>query len=245
MGNNRVAPLLAGRLVNMSQVVTKALTRMRAVARPLLKSLGIPNRWARAYLRCLSYERSGTASAVLIFDPAKGSEQDRFFAKVIETGVEKGGIDMKPWFQSRGPTNIPIIHTRKSIKGMVADKAGSMAEVVRQISGMQPGQRAPARLVHKLLPAQHASDPLAQTIRQQQAFVNANGGKRGRKGSITGFRRLSPTPPEDASSEELARWKQSWYWMREGFEGKQVMDKLRPIFAETVRECLAAHIRGD
>lgn len=247
MGNTTVFPLLRGRIVNMRQVISRTITEMNKAARPVLKSLGIPNRWIRAYLRCLSFKRDGPMGVVMEFDPSKGTKQDRFFAWVVEGGVPDGGVDMKPWFKQRGPTNIPIIHTQKSVRSMTVDKAASLSAVVRTLTSLGPGQRAPAKMVQKLRPDQHRFDPLASVIRQQQSFLNASGAKRGRKGSTTGFRRLSPSPPENADGDTLRRWKASWYWKPKGYTGggAKVMDKLQPIFTEVFKACLAKHLKGE
>jgi len=245
MGNTVAFPLLRGRLIDMRKVINRTIVEMNKVFRPVLKSLGIPNRWVRAYLRCLTVRRDGPMGAVVEFDPSKGTTQDRFFAWVTENGVPKEGFDMKPWFKKRGPTNIPIIHTQKSVRQMTPDKAGSLSAVVRTLTSLAPGQRAPGKMVHRLLPDQHKFDPLASVIRQQQSFLNASGVKRGRKGSTTGFRRLSPTPPENADGDTLRRWKASWYWKRGGMEGFKVMEKIRPMFAEVFQRCLSAHLQGN
>lgn len=228
----------------MRKVINKTITEMNKLARPLLRSMHIPNRWVRAYLRCLSFERNGATGAVMKFDPTKGTKQDRFFAWVVESGTPDEGVDMKPWFKQRGPTNIPIIHTQKSVRQMTPDKAASLSAVVRTLTSLGPGQRAPAHMVHKLAD-RHRFDPLAAVIRQQQSFLNAAGVKRGRKGSSVGFRRLSPNPPENATGDTLRRWKASWYWKGGQPGGYQVMEKLQPLFVEVFDRCLRAHLQGD
>lgn len=229
------------RLKNQNEAWTKVMAEMRKAADEFMRGQPIPARWRRAYIRCLDIRPRPGGGVILELNFDKVSKEDAFFANVIENGVPTSGIDMKPWYHR--PVNIPIMKTQKQIRGL-ADK-GSQARVLAAIQALNPDtrQRAPAGLVGKIRP-EHAVDPLAQAIRQSATFHSQKTGKRrGRRGSVVAFRRLTPMAPRDP--EARRRWKDSWIWGRGGIPGRHLIWQLREIFVDVINRVLPKFIFGD
>lgn len=215
------------RLENLTskQLYKRMGVEMRKAARLILAGVRAPSRWKRAYVRCLKIT-DDSSGVHLVLDYRKVSKADGFFARALEEGVPKEGIDMKPWYKHA--VNIPIGHSQKKITTQY-DAKGSKAALIRQIRALAPGQRMPPATVNKLA-GHHVTDPLEGAMRQSGAFTNAAGQKRGRAGSLTAFRRLSPTPPDDPDARE--RWQKSWIFGKGGRDGAHLMKEMCKVFSE-------------
>lgn len=214
---------LRERLKSMKGVWPRVLAEFRRAARDYLRSIPIPERWRKSYLRCLSIVTLPEGGIQVSLDFSKGNKVDRFFAKAVEEGVPKGGIDMKKWYDR--PVNIPIKHAKGQIQSYKPTN-GTIGSVQKALASLGPGERAPSGLVRKLLPRQHATDPLAQAIRQNAEFSRPSG-KKDKAGSIMTFRRLSPVAPKNPEARK--RWAKSWFWLRSGMKAYNLIPKLQPI----------------
>jgi hypothetical protein len=214
---------LRERLKGLKGAWSKVLAEFRKAARDFLKSIPIPERWRRSYLRCLSIVPLPEGGIKVTLDMSKGNKVDRFFAKAVEEGVPKGGIDMKKWYDR--PVNIPINHAKGQIRSYQPTN-GTIGSVQKVLASLGPGERAPSGLVKKLLPQQHVTDPLARAIRQNADFSRPSG-KKDKAGSIMTFRRLSPVAPKNPDARK--RWAKSWFWLRSGMKPYRLISKLQPI----------------
>ena len=221
---------LRERLKSIKGAWPRVLAEFRKAARDFLKSIPVPERWRKSYLKCLSVITLPEGGIAVRLDMSKGSKLDRFFANAIEEGVPKGGIDMKKWYDR--PVNIPIKHGSKQIRSY-QPTSGTIGSVQRVLSSLGPGERAPSGLVRKLLPRQHVTDPLARAIRQNADFAKPSGGKV-KAGSTVTFRRLSPTAPEDPKARK--RWAKSWFWLRAGMKPYNLISKLQPLLTAIAKK---------
>lgn len=230
-------PVLKGLLDRVEALKREGSKRWRKVAEAIkaawiLEVMGLPDtpeRWKRAYIRCLKI-KSSNGKAVVVLDTSGAKGADHMYVTAIELGVPKGGIDMKPWLlKDKEFVNIPIMHTEEQRAGYSPTKGHTKTGIERLLTGLGPGERSPEGMVERLQYRYQGhgkttvTDPLARAIRQTEAFVSPQTGRSsGREGTITTFRRLSKDSPEG-----------SWHWCRKGYAAKhlarRIAKKVGPI----------------
>jgi hypothetical protein len=156
------------------------------------------------------------------------------FAAAIEYGIDKGGIDMKPWLlKGQDSVNIPLMHSEEKRSSYTPTARHSKTGISKLLTGLGPGQRSPEGMVERLQykyrgkDRQTVTDPLARAIRQTETFISATGRKSGQEGTITTFRRITKDSPSS-----------SWRWAREGRTAYKLAKKMSRRVAAIAAEVL-------